>query len=188
MPYKKNEKEVKINLKDDYNLLPVLLTYFGIMFFMMSDNFYIIKAKESGISIAYIPLLVVLFNLTQTKFSYFIGLKIDKIGAKKILNISFLFALLSLIALFYGFVITSFILLGVFIVSSLNAIRSYISQNAVNKSSAYGFLYAGVAIFSSFGAIVIGNIWQKFGDNYAIVFSLVGVSLMSFILMLKGKI
>jgi len=188
VPYKKNEKEVKINLKDDYNLLPVLLTYFGIMFFMMSDNFYIIKAKESGISIAYIPLLVVLLNLTQTIFSYFIGLKIDKIGAKKILNISFLFALLSLIALFYGFVITSFILLGVFIVSSLNAIRSYISQNAINKSSVYGFLYAGVAIFSSFGAIVIGNIWQKFGDNYAIVFSLVGVSFMSFILMLKGKI
>jgi MFS family permease len=175
VPYDKKEK-IEINLKDDYKLLPILITYFGIIFFMMNDNFYIIKAKESGISIAYIPLLVVLLNLTQTILSYFIGLKIDKIGAKKILNISFIFALLSLIALFYGFVIVSFILLGVFIVSSLNAIRSYISQNAVNKSSVYGFLYAGVAIFSSLGAIVIGNIWQFYSEKDAFIFSFIGVS------------
>jgi MFS family permease len=185
VPYKKKNKNTKINLKDDYKLLPILLAYFGIMFFMMSDNFYIIKAKESGISIAYIPLLVVLLNLTQTILSYFVGLRIDKIGSINILNISFIFALFSLISLFYGFVIISFILLGIFIVSSLNAIRSYISQNAVNKSSIYGFLYAGVAVFSSLGAIVIGDIWQFYSQNSAFIFSFVGVSFVLIISIIK---
>ena len=74
-------------------------------------------------------------------------------------------------------------------VASLNDIRSYISDNAVNKGSVYGILYGGVALFGSLGAIVTGEIWQNFGDNYAILFSLVGVSFMSLVLiMLKEKI
>jgi putative exporter of polyketide antibiotics len=75
----------------------------------------------------------------------------------------------------------------VFIVSSLNAIRSYISQNAVNKSSVYGFLYAGVAIFSSLGAIVIGNIWQFYSEEKAFLFSFIGITFVIITKNLKDK-
>jgi len=185
-PYKKKTKE--FNLKDDYKHLHILFIYFGVMFFMFSDSFFIIKAKEI-LKIEYIPLMVILLTFTQTITSYLFGLWIDKIGAIKIMILSFVFAVLSMGFLYFKLIILAFIFLGLFLVASLNGIRSYISDNAINKGSVYGILYGGVAVFSSLGAIVIGQIWEKFGDNYAIVFSLVGVSFMSLILiMLKEKI
>jgi hypothetical protein len=48
-------------------------------------------------------------------------------------------------------------------------------QNAVNKSSVFGFLYAGVAVALSVGAIVIGNIWQFYSENSAFIFSFSGI-------------
>jgi MFS family permease len=154
---------------------------------MFSDSFFIIKAKEI-IKVEYIPLMVILLTFTQTITSYLFGLWIDKVGAIKIMILSFIFALLSMGFLYFKFIILAFIFLGLFLVASLNSIRSYISDNAVNKGSVYGVLYGGVALFSSLGAIVIGKIWENFGDNYAIVFSLVGVSFMCLTLAIKRKI
>jgi MFS family permease len=147
----------------------------------MNESFYIIKAKEAGYLITYIPLLVILLNLIQTLSSYFFGLKIDKFGSKNILFIAFLLGLGSLIFLYFNFIIIGFILLGLFSVSSLNAIRSYISNNACNKSTVYGMFYGGIAVFSSLGSITFGIVWQHFGENIAIVFSITGISVISFI-------
>ncbi len=173
VPYKKKEKV--FNLKDDYSLLPVLFIYFGFIFFMFNESFYIIKAKEAGFSIEYIPLLIVLLNLTQMLLSYFFGLKIDKIGAKKILFVSFVFGVLSMLGLYFNFIITGFVFLGIFTVASLNALRSYISANAYNKGTVYGILYGGVALSGALGAIVIGLIWKYFGESKAVIFSLAGL-------------
>ena len=187
VPYKKTDNK-QFSLSEDKKLLPLLFIYFGFLFFMFSDSFFIIKAKQI-LKVEYIPLMVILLTFTQTITSYLFGVWIDKIGAIKIMILSFIFAVLSMGFLYVKLIILAFIFLGLFLVASLNAIRSYISDNAVNKGSVYGILYGGVAAFSSLGAIVIGQIWQKFGDNYAIVFSLVGVSFISFILiMLKEKI
>jgi MFS family permease len=187
VPYKQTDNK-KFSLSEDKKLLPLLFIYFGFLFFMFSDSFFIIKAKEI-IKVEYIPLMVILLTFTQTITSYLFGIWIDKVGAIKIMILSFIFAFLSMGFLYFKLIILAFIFLGLFLVASLNGIRSYISDNAVNKGSVYGILYGGVALFSSLGAIVIGEIWQKFGDNYAIIFSLVGVSFMSFILIiLKGKI
>ena len=187
VPYKQTDNK-QFSLSEDKKLLPLLFIYFGFLFFMFSDSFFIIKAKQM-LKIEYIPLMVILLTFTQTITSYLFGLWIDKVGAIKIMILSFIFALLSMGFLYFKFIILAFIFLGLFLVASLNGIRSYISDNAVNKGSVYGILYGGVALFSSLGAIVIGTIWEKFGDNYAIIFSLVGVSFMSLILiMLKEKI
>ena len=187
VPYKQTDNK-QFSLSEDKKLLPLLFIYFGFLFFMFSDSFFIIKAKEI-IKVEYIPLMVILLTFTQTITSYLFGIWIDKVGAIKIMILSFIFALLSMGFLYFKLIILAFIFLGLFLVASLNGIRSYISDNAINKGSVYGILYGGVALFSSLGAIIIGQIWQKFGDNYAIIFSLVGVSFMSFILIiLKGKI
>ena len=179
-PFNQKQK-TKFDFSKDYKLLWILGVFFGISFFMMNESFYIIKAKEAGYLITYIPLLVILLNLIQTLSSYFFGLKIDKFGSKNIIFISFLLGLVSLIFLYFDFIIIGFILLGLFSVSSLNGIRSYISNNAYNKATIYGVFYGGIAVSSSLGSITFGIIWQYFGENYAIIFSILGVSLISFI-------
>ncbi len=174
-PYKSKEKI--FDLKKDYGLLPLLFVYFGFVFFMFNDSFFLIKAKEVGIATVYIPLLVVLLNLTQTLSSYFIGLKIDGYGAEKIFILSLLFGLLAMVGLYMDFVLLGFIFLGLFLVGSLNALRSYISKHAHNKGTVYGILYGGVALFGALGALVTGLIWKHYDAQSAVLFSLLGIGI-----------
>ncbi len=184
-PYKSKTKT--FDLKKDYALLPMLFVYFGFVFFMFNDSFFLIKAKEVGIATVYIPLLVVLLNLTQTLLSYFLGVKIDEIGAKKILTLSFVFGLLSTASLYLNFVVMGFVFLGVFIVGSLNALRSYISKYAHNKGTVYGILYGGVALFGALGALVTGVIWKHYDAQGALLFSLVGMGVVLVVYLFMGE-
>ena len=187
VPYNAKKKNQKIDLSQDYHLLPIMLLYFGFTFFIFSDSFFILKAKEVGYEMAYIPLLVILLNLTQTLFSYYFGLNIDKFGARRVLLISFIFGIISMTLLQFNFIVLAFIALGLHIVGSLNAIRALISNSAVNKGSVYGFLYGGVAISSALGASIIGIIWHKFGEAFAINFSLIGLIVVSLIFLFARK-
>jgi len=180
VPYTKKKKKKDFNLSEDKKLLPLLYIYFGYIFFMFSDSFFIIKAKEN-IGIEFIPLFIVLLTFTQTITSYYFGSLVDKIGVKKILNISYLFGIISMGLLYFDFILLSFIFLGLFLVSSINSLRSFISNEAINKASIYGVLYSGVALFSSLGAIIIGMIWHNYSQNTAILFSLCGVIIINII-------
>ncbi len=178
-PYKEKSSTTKIDLKQDYKLLPILLIYFAFIFFIFNDSFYVIKAKEAGFKIEYIPLLVMLLNFTQTIFSYFFGIKVDKIGAQKILFISFAFGIASMLLLYYDKVTISFVFLGIFTIASVNAIRAYISINAKNRGSVYGLFYGGVAVSGALGASFTGIIWRYFGQNSALVISISGLFMVS---------
>ena len=83
-----------------------------------------------------------------------------------------------------------FVFLGVFIVGSLNALRSYISDHAHNKGTVYGILYGGVALFGALGALVTGVIWKQYDAQSAVLFPLVGMSLVFMVYLTisqKGK-
>ena len=182
-----NKKLNNFDIKDDYRIFPLLLVYFGFLFFMFNESFFIIEAKQSGIKMHYIPLLIILLTFTQTLFSYFFGLKIDRYGSTNILKLSFLFALISMIALYFDLIILSFIFLGLFLVASINALRSYISNNAINKSTVYGILYTGTAFSSALGSITTGMIWKNFGEQSAVLFSITGMIIVMLALSLKNK-
>jgi MFS family permease len=186
-PYKSQQHS--FNWREDYALFPPLFLYFGFIFFMFNDAFFLIKAKEVGIATVYIPLLVVVLNLTQTLLSYAIGLKIDSIGASKILTLSFIFGLLAMASLYLNWIVLGFIFLGIFTVASLNALRAYISDHASNKGTVYGILYGGVALFGALGALVTGQIWNIWGEDGAILFSIVGmvVMLLVYVLYPRGQ-
>ena len=175
-PYK-SKKSTAFDWHDDLSLLPLLLLYFGFVFFLFSDSFFVIQAKESGISIAYIPLLMVLYNGVQTASSYFFGIRIDHSSPEKVLLFTMVFGLGAMTALSQGWVIIGFVLLGLFTVSSLNAIRAWISQKAHNQATIYGIFYAGVALFGALGAMTTGLIWEHYGEHTAILFSLIGLIL-----------
>ncbi len=179
---KKIKKSNSVINKDDYKLFPLLFIYFGFIFFIMSEQFFIVYAKEDGFSLATIPLLIIVFTFIQTITSYYGGILSDKFGSYKILIISFLFGILSILSIKFN-IWLSFAFLGLFTVLSLNAIRSYISLYANSKGFVYGILYGGVAIFSSLGALVVGYIWHNFGIDSVLEFSVIGmVSMLIFII------
>jgi MFS family permease len=186
VPYQEKEKQ-KFDLSKDKKLLPLLFIYFGFLFFMFSNEFFIIKAKEAGFSMSIIPLFVILLNFTQTVTSYYFGILIDKIGYYKVLNFAFLSGFLAILSIYFNFIILGFVFLGLFLVSSLNSLRSYISDKAKNKASVYGVFYGGIAISSSIGAVIIGEIWNCFGEERAILYSLSGLLFVSIFYEVKKR-
>jgi len=187
---KTTTKNTAVVNKEDYKLFPLLFIYFGYLFFVVSEQFFIVYAKEEGFSLSTIPLFIILFTFVQTIVSYYGGLLVDKIGSFKIIFVSFIFGILSILSVNFNLWL-SFAFLGLFTVLSLNAIRIYISLNAKSKAFVYGVLYGGVAIFSSLGALVIGYIWQYYGMENVLVFSTTGMILVTILLIIvlsKSKI
>ena len=174
-PYREKKSAEAFDWREDNRLLPMLFIYFAFIFFIFNDSFFIVKAKESGVSIEYIPLLIVLYNFTQTILSYFFGVQIDRFSSEKILAIAMSFGIFAMSAIYLNQIIIGFILLGVFTVASLNAMRAFISDKAKNRGTIYGIFYGGIAISSALGSITIGLIWEHFSQNSAIIFSLCGV-------------
>ena len=175
----KNSNQV-VN-KKDYKLFPLLFIYFGFLFFSVNEQFFIVYAKESGFSLSTIPLLIITFTFIQTITSYYGGVLTDKIGSHKMILISFVFGILSILSIKFN-IWLSFIFLAFFTILSLNAIRSYISLNAISKGFVFGVFYGGVAIFSSLGALIIGYIWQNYGVDSVLKFSIIGMVLISIFL------
>jgi len=181
VPKKVEHDNVVVN-KEDYKLFWILGSYFLFLFFFISNEYYILYAKDLGMTLFQIPLLVIASTFTQALLSYYSGTLIDKIGSKIMLFISYIFGLLAILSLRSEFIWLAFIFLGIFTVVSLNALRVYIAKNAISQGYIYGILYGGVAIFSALGALVIGQIWERFGFMDVVLFSLVGCG--SIILML----
>lgn len=184
--YKQRKEKPKFQ-KDDYKLFPLLFIYFCFIFFMIGNSFFIIVAKEAGYLTNFIPIFIIVLTLTQTLSSYYFGVMSDKKGSQRVLKVSYLFGIFSMISLASNFLWLGFIFLGIFTVASLNAIRSYIAQIAINQASIYGVFYGGIALFGSLGALTIGYIWHNFGQNSALMFSLFGTAIVFLISLLLKR-
>jgi len=181
---KRVKKDESVINKEDYKFLPILAIYFVFIFFIMSDQFFILKAKMDGYSLSIIPLFVMTLTAIQTISSYFSGFLSDKIGVTRTLLLSFIFGILS-VSMMEINLWAAFSFLGLFTIFSLNAVRSYISGYANSKGFVFGIFYGGVAIFSAIGALVMGYVWKLYGFESAMLLSEVGMSLMFFVLLLK---
>jgi MFS family permease len=186
VPYRAKHHRRSFDWREDKALLPILFLYFLFVFFLFSDSFFIVKAKEAGIGIEFIPLLMVLYNFVQTTLSYFFGVQIDRHSPRRVLGIALGFGVAAMVALYLDWVIAGFVLLGIFTVAGLNAVRALISNEAVHKATVYGIFYGGVALFGAAGASVIGLIWKHFGEERAILFSITGLTLVWILYLLAG--
>ena len=187
-PKKQITNEIVIN-KKDYKLFPLIFIYSMFLFFIIGEKFLIVFAKENHFTLSQIPLLIILFTFIQTITSYYVGVTTDKIGSFKTVLISFVFGILSMLTIKFNLWV-SFGFLGLFTILSINAIRSYISINARSKGFVFGLFYGSVAIFSSIGALIIGYLWENYGFDIVLKFSIIGMISVLFILLLyltKGK-
>lgn len=166
---------------EDKQTVKALFVYFFFVFFMFSAAFFTVQAKEVGIATALIPLLFVVSTGIQTATSYIIGTWIDRIGVRRIMLFAYLSGVIAQVLLYLQNPLStwfSFAFLGLFTVASLNANRAYIADNAENKGSVYGIFYAGVALFGALGAYIGGVLWEYFGMQMALGYSLLGTLMM----------
>ncbi|AKF25614.1 MFS transporter [Sulfurovum lithotrophicum] len=174
-------KQTFMLTKRDKQTIVSLLFYFLFLLFVFSDAFFTMQAKEVGIATALIPLLFVVSTATQTLTSYTFGIFIDRIGAKHVLLFAYVCGVAAQGLLYLHdpiFTWVAYAFLGLFTVASLNANRAFISEHADNRGSVYGVFYAGVALFGAVGAYISGMIWEHFGMQSSLLFSLAGTSLL----------
>lgn len=184
-PSKAKSETLKVFVKSDMQLLWMLFVYFFFLLFFMGDQYFLVAARQSGMTLAVIPTLVIASTLTQALISYFSGVLIDRIGHRNMLLFAFLSAVVSTVCIQNGCFLSGFVFLGIFTVVSLNAMRSFISSNAVSKAFVYGIFYMGIALFASGGALLIGKIWQIYGFERAVVFSFAGMGSVILILLIN---
>ncbi len=161
----------------DKKTIGVLFFYFLFLLFVFSDAFFTMQAKEVGITITVIPLLFAVSAGMQTLSSYGFGIFIDKFGAERVLIFAYVCGVVAQGFLYLQdpfFTWIAYAFLGLFTVSSLNANRAFISEQADNRGSVYGLFYAGVALFGAVGTYVSGMLWEHFSMHTALLFSLVG--------------
>jgi MFS family permease len=161
----------------DKKAVKSLLFYFAFLFFVFNEAFFVMQAKGVGIATTVIPLLFVVSTGAQTLTSYFFGVWIDRIGVNRIMAFAYLCGILSQgLLILQGPLYTwlAYAFLGLFTVASLNANRAYIAQTADNRGSVYGIFYAGMALFGALGAYLSGMIWEHFGMETALLYSLSG--------------
>jgi MFS family permease len=174
------KERFRLTPKDKKSIVS-LLFYFFFLLFMFSDAFFTMQAKQTGISTALIPLLFAVSTGVQTMTSYGFGILIDRFGVKRMLMFAYLCGVIAQGLLYLDnavFTWIAYAFLGLFTVASLNANRAFISQQADNRGSVYGVFYAGVALFGAAGAYISGMLWEHFGMQSALLFSLAGTSLL----------
>ena len=153
--------------------------YFLFVFFFFSDAFFTMRAVDAGFAAAAIPLLFIVSTALQTLLSYPLGGLIDRIGERRVLLLSFGGGVAAQLLLLQGSPLSlwaAYGFLGLFTVASLNANRAYIAREAENRGFVYGIFYAGVALFAATGAAVSGMLWNRFGAETALLFSLGGTA------------
>ncbi|HFB64179.1 MAG TPA: MFS transporter [Aeromonadales bacterium] len=145
-----------------------LLLFFAANFLMVSESFMLIRAHEAKILVMYLPLLAVAGTLTQAFLSYYVGKSADDRGDETVLLWGIASGLISLILLGLGtklFVIMGFIFQGVFMVTTLNALRMRLGKFTYGKGKIYGWFYAINALVTASGALLMGGLWEKFGGT-----------------------
>lgn len=141
-----------------------------------SDAFLILRAKDLGVSIAYIPILWVLLHIVKMVFSIPGGILSDKFGRVKIIAIGWLIYFLT----YFGFAHAStqlhiwllFGIYGIFFGLTEGVEKAFVADitDCDQRGSAYGMynFVIGVGAFPS--SLIFGLIWQYFGAKIAFIY------------------
>ena len=159
----------------DFKLFVLILAVFTLG--NSSDAFLVLRARNLGISIVFIPILWLMYNFISSVSSVPLGHLSDKIGRRKTTLLGFIvygavysgFAFSNtqgLIWIFMAFY-------GVYYGLSEGVLRAYVADLVEDKSvlaSAYGIYHtvAGLCMFPA--SLIMGILWQSFGPQPAFLF------------------
>jgi MFS family permease len=159
----------------------------------MNYAFMILKAENIGISIGFIPVVYLVFNISYALFSYPLGNMSDKFGKIKVMFFVYiLFSITSLVFTIhlqiFGWI--GFILYGMFMAGNETVSRAFISDFSTQnlKGTAYGIFHFTTGITSFISLSLAGFIWDSFGANVPFyISSIVSVILACILLIVFRK-
>ncbi len=170
--------------------------YFLIFIFFLfnlgnsSDAFLILKAKEEGIKILFLPLFWSLFHLVKSLFSIPSGILSDKIGRKRLIIAGWLIYSITYFLFAFAktlpFFLFLFLFYGLYFALSEGNERALIGDLTEKevRGSAYGMYHfaQGISLFLS--SFIFGLLWNYFGSKVPFLFgsfiSFISLLLLSF--------
>ncbi|MEK7114826.1 MAG: MFS transporter [Patescibacteria group bacterium] len=173
----------------DFKIFLVAAALFGLANY--SYSFYILRANDVGVMIAFIPLIYLIYNIFYALSSYPAGRLSDKIGRAPVLIGAFvLFAALNLAFAFEAGKLSIwflFALYGLFIGLTDGVFKAFVSDLVSRESQGEGFgIYHTVIGFATlFGNLGAGLIWQTYGAIWPFIISAVLIILAGLIILIK---
>jgi MFS family permease len=192
---KENEKKVNIKFYD-FRYVPIKVRWYILISTLFalgnsSNQFLLLKSKSVGFNTGSVILLYLVYNITQTLFSYPAGVVGDKIGKKKILVLGYF--IYSLVYLFFGlinsdtknFVWLLFLIYGVYIGLVEGQEKAFLSELSPQeyKASILGLHYTLTGIMLFPASLVAGSLWDLIGSSAPFIFGSV-MSLISCIMLI----
>ena len=158
-----------------------------------SNAFLILKAREAGLSIAWIPGIWMLYNFFCVLSSPVFGTLSDRWGRKSIIIVSFVYYS----ALYFLFGIAQslwliwvlFAAYGIYYGLSDGVFRAYIADlvGEDKRATAYGIFNTAIGLALLPASLMMGAMWDHFGSRWAFFVS-ASFSLLGFLIFLFGVI
>lgn len=179
----------------DYRKLVIGLLAFTL--FNSSDVFLLLKAKEAGLSDAWVIGVYIFYNLVYALFSFPIGIMADKLGLKNI----YVFGLMMFAVVYFGMSVSNsvvmfavlFFIYGLYAAATEGVSKALISNISDKKdtATAIGTYAAFQSICTMLASTIAGLIWFKFGAATTFVLTAI-VTLavafyFTFVIKLNGK-
>jgi len=184
-------KKIKsISLKHfsrDFKLFVLILAVFTLG--NSSNAFLVLRARDLGVKIVFIPILWLVYNFVSSVSSVPLGHLSDRIGRKKTTLLGFFVYG----AVYLGFAFSNtqnliwifMALYGVYYGLSEGVLRAYVADFIEDKSvlaSAYGIYHTVVGVCMFPASLIMGILWQQFSPAVAFSFG-ASLSLMAAILL-----
>jgi len=149
----------------------VMLITAGILIARISDAFLVLRASELGLTLMFIPLVLVVYNGVDTLSSFPSGRLSDRLGRKALLAASLVALALSLgILAFVPTLIGLWVALvfyGLHMAFSQSVLSSFVADAAPAhlRGTAFGFfnLASGIAMLAA--SVLAGLLWDRLGPG-----------------------
>ncbi|RKZ25275.1 hypothetical protein DRQ20_05480 [bacterium] len=154
-----------------------------------SDAFLLLKAQNTGIRIAFLPLIWVFLHVVKVITSIPGGVISDRIGRRKVMVAGWL--VYALIYLGFGLsdrdwhIWLLFALYGIYFGLTEGVEKAFVADLAAKeeRGTAFGLYHLCVGLSALPASVVFGYIWQQFGELYAFLFGAALSFIASFILL-----